>query len=108
MILWLISAGISLTPVVLGGRVAEHLAAAPWTHRCPRAALVLWQAIGLSGGLGAVGVGLVAAAAPLAVLFPHGMHTLVWQITPSSTTPTSCRVKSPWRTASQDDMPASC
>ncbi|MEU7990785.1 M56 family metallopeptidase [Streptosporangium canum] len=80
MILWLIVAGISLTPVVFGGPVAGRLAAARWTRRCPRAALVLWQAIGLSGGLGAVGVGLVAAVAPLAALFPHGMHTLLQQI----------------------------
>ncbi|MCT9934505.1 M56 family metallopeptidase [Planotetraspora sp. A-T 1434] len=80
MSLWLIAAGVALVPVVFGGRVSAQLAAAQWTRRCPKAALVLWQAIGLAGGLGAVGVGLVASVAPLAAVFPHGMHTLVGQV----------------------------
>lgn len=80
MTAWLIAAGAALLPVVLGSRVARRLAAAAWTHRHPRAALVLWQAIGLAGGLGAVGIGLVAAVWPLAAVFPHGMHTLARQI----------------------------
>ncbi|MGW4792413.1 M56 family metallopeptidase [Nonomuraea sp. NPDC004297] len=80
MIVWLIAAGVALLPVTLGDRAARALAGAVWTHRCPRAALVLWQAIGLGAGLGAVGLGLVAAVAPLAAVFPHGMHTLAAQI----------------------------
>ncbi|MET7337659.1 M56 family metallopeptidase [Nonomuraea sp. NPDC005650] len=76
MIAWLVPPGIALLPVALGDRAARALAGAPWTHRCPRAALVLWQAAGLAAGLGAICVGLVAGVAPLAALFPHGVHTL--------------------------------
>ncbi|MFI6295608.1 M56 family metallopeptidase [Nonomuraea sp. NPDC050790] len=80
MTVWLVVAGVALVPVVFGGRVAAMLAEAEWVRRHPRAALVLWQAIGLAGGLGAVGVGLVAAVAPLAAAFPHGMHTFGHQV----------------------------
>ncbi|MFC4015848.1 M56 family metallopeptidase [Nonomuraea purpurea] len=80
MIAWLVAAGVALLPVALGDRAARRLAGAAWTHRCPRAALALWQAIGLAAGLGAVGLGLVGAVAPLAAVFPHGVHTLVRQI----------------------------
>lgn len=80
MIAWLIAAAVALVPLLAGGRAAERLACAGWTHRCPRAALVMWQAIGLAGGLGAAGIGLVAATAPLAAIFPHGAHTLIGQI----------------------------
>ncbi|MBB5784432.1 M56 family metallopeptidase [Nonomuraea jabiensis] len=80
MIAWLVAAGVALLPVALGDRAARRLAGAAWTHRCPRAALTLWQAIGLGAGLGAVGLGLVAAVAPLAAVFPHGAHTLAGQL----------------------------
>ncbi|NRQ34682.1 M56 family metallopeptidase [Nonomuraea sp. NN258] len=80
MIVWLVAAGVALAPIAFGGQVARRLAAAPWTYRYPRAALALWQASCLAGGLGAAGVGLVAAVAPLAAIFPHGVHTLVRQI----------------------------
>ncbi|WP_329081247.1 M56 family metallopeptidase [Streptosporangium sp. NBC_01469] len=80
MIVWLIAAAVALVPLLAGGRAAERLAGAGWTHRCPRAALVMWQAIGLAGGMGAIGIGLVAAVAPLAAVFPHGAHTLIRQI----------------------------
>ncbi|MFD9941635.1 M56 family metallopeptidase [Nonomuraea sp. NPDC059023] len=80
MTFWLVVAGMALLPAVFGGRVAAALAGAEWARRHPRAALVLWQAIGLAGGLGAVGVGLVAAVAPLAAAFPHGMHTFGHQV----------------------------
>jgi Zn-dependent protease with chaperone function len=36
-----------------------------WTTRAPRAAIALWQAIGLTGALASVGVGLALATAPL-------------------------------------------
>lgn len=77
MIFWLLAV---LVPVAAGNHVAQRLASARWTHRCPRAALVLWQAIGLASGLGAAGIGVIAAVAPLAAAFPHGVHTLTVQI----------------------------
>ncbi|WP_431899183.1 M56 family metallopeptidase [Nonomuraea sp. bgisy101] len=80
MTVWLIAAGAAVLPAALGSRMARRLASAAWTFRYPRAALVLWQAVGLAGGLGAVCVGLVAAVWPLAAVFPHGMHTLARQI----------------------------
>ncbi|GII64744.1 hypothetical protein Skr01_48290 [Sphaerisporangium krabiense] len=77
---WMLATGAALLPVLLNGRMLDRLAMARWTHLRPRAALALWQAIGLGAGLGAVGLGLVAAVAPLAAAFPHGMHTLGRQI----------------------------
>src|SRR3981189_1757588 len=38
---------------------------AAWPSRAPRAAIALWQAIGLAGGLAAVGAGLAVTGAPL-------------------------------------------
>ncbi|WP_329430285.1 M56 family metallopeptidase [Streptosporangium sp. NBC_01495] len=80
MTAWTLAAGIALLPLLLGGQVTVRLASAAWTSRRPRAALVLWQAIGLSAGLGAFGLGLIAAVAPLAAAFPHGAHVLGDQI----------------------------
>ncbi|GAA4556978.1 M56 family metallopeptidase [Planotetraspora kaengkrachanensis] len=80
MTLWLAAAGVALVPVLLGGEVAARLDSARWTRRHPRAALVSWQAMGLAAGLGAVGIGLVAAVGPLAAIFPHGMHVLARQL----------------------------
>ncbi|GIH25797.1 hypothetical protein Aph01nite_41070 [Acrocarpospora phusangensis] len=73
---WLIAAGAAPLPILFGGRLAAVLAGARWTREHPRAALALWQAAALAGGLGVVGAGLVAAVAPLAAAFPHSLHTL--------------------------------
>lgn len=80
MTVWLVAAAVALLPLLLSGPAAERLARAEWAHNCPRAALAMWQAIGLAGGLSAVAIGLVAAVAPLAAAFPHGMHTFGLQI----------------------------
>ncbi|MEV0645815.1 M56 family metallopeptidase [Phytomonospora sp. NPDC050363] len=60
-------AGYSLAvlAVALIGPVPALLARARWTHREPRAALVCWQAIGLSGGLALLGSITAMALAPL-------------------------------------------
>src|SRR2546423_15466795 len=47
------------------GRGAALLAGAAWPVRAPRAALVLWQAIGLTSGTAAVTAGALVALAPL-------------------------------------------
>lgn len=49
--------------VALAIPVPEALARARWTTRAPRAALILWQAVGLGGGLGILGGGLTLAVA---------------------------------------------
>jgi hypothetical protein len=50
---------------VLAGPVPAALARASWPGRSPRAALVLWQAVGLSGGLAILGAGLTLAVSGL-------------------------------------------
>ncbi len=51
--------------VVLLGPAPAVLASARWVSREPRAALVLWQALGLAAGLTAVGALLALGVAPL-------------------------------------------
>lgn len=63
MILRVEAAGLLGLAVLLAGPVSAALARARWTGRSPRAALVLWQAVGLGGGLGILTAGLTLAAA---------------------------------------------
>lgn len=51
--------------VVLAEPVSRWLAAAAWAERDPVGALVLWQAIGLAGGLALLGAGVTFTLAPL-------------------------------------------
>lgn len=51
--------------LALAEPVSRWLAAAGWTRRDPVGALVLWQAVGLAGGLSLLGAGVTAALAPL-------------------------------------------
>lgn len=51
--------------VALAGPVPAALARAAWPVRSPRAALVLWQAIGLGGGLAILGAGITLAVSGL-------------------------------------------
>ena len=61
--------GVALGLLVLGIALAEpvsrRLAMARWPERNPVAALLLWQAVGLSGGLALLGAGLIYGLAPL-------------------------------------------
>ena len=50
---------------ILAGPVPAALARAQWPSRAPRAALVLWQAIGLGGGLSILGAGCTLVASSL-------------------------------------------
>ncbi len=64
--MWLISAaGCAVLAVLLAWPVPEALCTAAWTKRSPRAAIVLWQLVGLVGGLSAVGALLLVGFAPL-------------------------------------------
>lgn len=65
--------GLTALAVALAWPVPVRLAAARWPVRCPRSALVLWQAIGLSGGLAAIGALLSAGLAPLAPRLPEAV-----------------------------------
>ena len=60
--------GASIALLCLGILLAEPasraLAAARWPARDPAGALLLWQAIGLAGGLALVGAGLTFENAP--------------------------------------------
>jgi Zn-dependent protease with chaperone function len=56
--------------ILLIGPVPAALSRAAWVQREPRAALVLWQALGLAAGLAAVGAVLALALAPLARTLP--------------------------------------
>lgn len=56
---------LALLAAFLVGPVARRLADAAWVRREPRAALVLWQAVGLAAGLAAVGACLAVGVSPL-------------------------------------------
>ncbi|MFG1924004.1 M56 family metallopeptidase [Cryptosporangium sp. NPDC048952] len=63
-------AGLGIVAVLLIGPVPAVLSRAEWVQREPRAVLVLWQALGLAGGLAAGGSVLAAALAPLGDSLP--------------------------------------
>lgn len=62
--------------VLLLGPAPWALSRAGWVSREPRAALVLWQALGLSAGLAAVGAVLATGVAPLGGDLPAAL--LAW------------------------------
>jgi hypothetical protein len=66
---------------ILAGPVPAALARAQWPTRAPRAALVLWQAIGLGGGLSILGAGCTLVASSLGGRLVPGITSLPqhWQ-----------------------------
>lgn len=72
---------VALGLLVFGGTLAEPvsraLARARWPERDPVGALLMWQAIGLAGGLALVACGVVYGVAPLGPTFPDGLAVLV-------------------------------
>lgn len=62
--------------VALAWPVPAILSRARWAERDPLTALVLWQSIGLSGGLSMIGAGVVYAVSGLSTQFPHGLTRL--------------------------------
>ena len=56
--------GLAILAALLAGPAPTLLAAAGWPARAPRAALVLWQAVGLAGGLAAIGALLSVGVGP--------------------------------------------
>jgi Zn-dependent protease with chaperone function len=64
--MWLITAALSaVVAVLMAWPVPDALCSAAWTRRSPRAAIVVWQLVGLIGGLSAVGALLLVGFAPL-------------------------------------------
>ncbi len=61
---------LALFAGVLAWPVPRLLAAARWPHGCPRAAIVLWQAIGLAGGVSALLAAIAFTVSPLSTHTP--------------------------------------
>lgn len=61
----LAAAGLLLLGAVLAEPASRLLAAAQWPARDPVGALLVWQGIGLAGGLAVLGAGVVYGLAPL-------------------------------------------
>ncbi len=66
----LVALGLLVFGVVLAEPVSRRLAEASWPTRDPVGALLLWQAIGLAGGLALLGAGLVYGLSPLGSPLP--------------------------------------
>lgn len=65
--MWLIVVGVcAAVAILMAWPVPEALCKAAWPRLKPRAAIVVWQIVGLVGGLSAVGTLLVLGFAPLA------------------------------------------
>ncbi|SNQ48441.1 Peptidase family M48 [Frankia canadensis] len=64
---------LALFAGVLAWPAPRLLAAARWPHRCPRAAIVLWQAIGLAGGVSALLAAIAFTVSPLSTSTPSAI-----------------------------------
>ncbi|MDT3439723.1 M56 family metallopeptidase [Pseudofrankia sp. BMG5.37] len=67
------AAALALFAVALAWPVPRLLAGARWTHGCPRAAIVLWQAVGLAGGVSALLAAAAFTVAPLSGSTPRAI-----------------------------------
>jgi bla regulator protein blaR1 len=66
--------GLFLLGVLLAEPVSRSLARAHWPARDPVGALLVWQAIGLAGGLALLGSGIVYGLAPLGPTLPSALR----------------------------------
>jgi Zn-dependent protease with chaperone function len=66
----LVALGLLVLGVALAEPISRRLAVAQWPERDPVGALLLWQAIGLAGGLALLGAGAVYGLAPLGSPLP--------------------------------------
>jgi len=69
--------GLLVLGVVLAEPASRGFSKARWTRRDPVGALLVWQAIGLAGGLSLVGCGVVYGLSPLGDSLPAAVGTLV-------------------------------
>ncbi len=72
----LVALGLLVFGVALAEPASRRLAVARWPERDPVGALLLWQAIGLAGGLALLGAGLVYGLAPVGSPLPAAAATL--------------------------------
>jgi bla regulator protein blaR1 len=72
----LVALGLLVFGIALAEPVSRRLARARWPARDPVGALLLWQAIGLSGGLALLGAGLVYGLSPLGSPLPAAATAL--------------------------------
>lgn len=68
--------GLLLLGVVLAEPVSRSLARARWPARDPVGALLVWQAVGLAGGLSLLGAGVVYGLAPLGPTLPAALRAV--------------------------------
>src|ERR687896_2472884 len=69
--------GLLLFGVLLAEPVSRSLARAHWPARDPVGALLVWQAIGLAGGLALLGSGIVYGLSPLGPTLPSALRAAV-------------------------------
>ncbi|MEJ3657286.1 M56 family metallopeptidase [Actinomycetes bacterium KLBMP 9759] len=69
--------GLLVLGVLLAEPVSRGLAAARWPSRDPVGALLVWQAVGLAGGLALLGAGVVYGLAPLGPTLPSAFQALL-------------------------------
>lgn len=69
--------GLSVLAVLMFGPAGVWLERAAWPHKAPRAAIALWQAIGVAGALAAVGAGVALAVEPLHTGLLSGLGELL-------------------------------
>ena len=74
----LVALGLLVFGVALAEPVSRRLARARWPARDPVGALLLWQAIGLAGGLALLGAGLVYGLSPLGSPLPAA--ATAWEV----------------------------
>ncbi len=73
----LVALGLLVFGAVLAEPVSRALARAHWPERDPVGALLVWQAVGLAGGVALVASGVVYAVAPLGPTVPDGSSALL-------------------------------
>src|ERR671914_3109861 len=66
--------GLFVLGVLLAEPVSRSLARAHWPARDPVGALLVWQAIGLAGGLALLGSGVVYGLAPFGPTLPAAVR----------------------------------
>jgi Zn-dependent protease with chaperone function len=67
---------LGLLSLLLVGPASTSLSGAAWVSRAPRAAVALWQSIGVSAGVAAIGAGLCVAVARFDAGFLGGLADL--------------------------------